>query len=111
MAETQVGREELIEAIAVCDILAHENPCRMRDFSLGMIAKALKALVGKEYTRGMNQRALGKYYRVDARTIQRWAHKYPDFPKGRHDGDKEVSYDPLEVVAFKRAHPELLSDT
>lgn len=105
----QKGRDELIEAIAVCDVLAHENPCRMKDFSLGLLAKAVKTMVGKEYTKGMNQRAVGKYFGVDARTIQRWARKYPDFPVGRHDGDKEVSYDPLDVVAFKRRHKELFS--
>lgn len=101
------GREELREALMVCEILAEENPCRMKDFSLAAIAKALKTLLSKEYTHGMNQRALGKYYGVDARTIQRWSHKYPDFPKGRHDGDKEVTYEPMECVAWKKAHGEL----
>ena len=105
------GKEELKEALLICEMLAEENPCMMKDLSLGAIAKALMALVGKEYTRGMNQRALGKYYGVDARTIQRWAHKHPDFPKGRHDGDKEGTYDPREVIAFRKSHPELLSKT
>ena len=101
------GQEELIETIAICDVLAHENPCHMRDIALGMLAEGLKALMCREYSGGMNQRALGKYYKVDARTIQRWAHKYPDFPKGRHDGDKKVTYDPKECVAWKKAHGKL----
>ena len=86
------GKEDLRDAIGLCMALAEENPCRMKDMTMGTIAKALRALVSKEYTHGMNQRQLGKYLGVDARTIQRWAKKYPDFPKGRHDGDKEGSY-------------------
>jgi transposase len=101
------GKEELKETLLLCVMLAEENPCSMKDISLSAIAKALRLMVGKEYTRGMNQRALGKYYKVDARTLQRWAHKYPDFPKGTHGGDKEVRYEPMEVMAFKKSHPEL----
>lgn len=101
------GKEELIETLAVCDILAHENPCHMKDVGMGMLAKGLRALMSRDYAGGINQRALGKYYHVDARTIQRWAHKYPDFPTGRHDGDKEVRYDTTEAVEWKRRHPEL----
>ena len=105
------GKEDLRAAIGLCMARAEENPCRMKDMTMGTIAKALRALVSKEYTHGMNQRQLGKYYGVDARTIQRWAKKYPDFPKGRHDGDKEVTYEMEEVVMWKRKHPELLSRT
>ena len=105
------GQKELKESISLCMALAEENPCQMKDMAMGAIAKALRALVSKDYTHGMNQRQLGKYYGVDARTIQRWAKKYPDFPKGRHDGDKEVTYDPKEVIAFRKNHPELLSKT
>lgn len=100
------GKEELMDAIGLCMALAEENPCRMKDMTMGTIAKALRALVSKEYTHGMNQRQLGKYLGVDARTIQRWAKKYPDFPKGRHDGDKEVTYEMEEVVRWKRKHEE-----
>ena len=100
------GQEDLREAIGLCMALAEENPCRMKDMTMGTIAKALRALVSKEYTHGMNQRQLGKYLGVDARTIQRWAKKYPDFPKGRHDGDKEVTYEMEEVVRWKRKHEE-----
>ena len=98
------GKEDLRDAIGLCMALAEENPCRMKDMTMGTIAKALRALVSKEYTHGMNQRQLGKYLGVDARTIQRWAKKYPDFPKGRHDGDKEVTYEMEEVVRWKRKH-------
>lgn len=105
------GQEELIETLAVCDILAHENPCHMRDLALGMLAEGLRALMCREYAGGMNQKALSKYYNVDTRTIQRWAHRYKDFPVGRHDGNKEVRYDTMEAVMWKRKHPELLSNT
>jgi hypothetical protein len=105
------GQEELIETLAVCDILAHENPCHMRDLALGMLAEGLRALMCREYAGGMNQKALSRYYHVDTRTIQRWAHRYKDFPVGRHDGNKEVRYDTMEAVMWKRKHPELLSRT
>lgn len=105
------GQEELIETLAVCDILAHENPCHMRDLALGMLAEGLRALMCREYAGGLNQKALSRYYNVDTRTIQRWAHRYKDFPVGRHDGNKEVRYDTMEAVMWKRKHPELLSRT
>lgn len=105
------GKEELKEAIELCQMMAEENPCQMKDGALRMLAKGVKALFARECAGGMNQRALGKYYGVDARTIQRWAKKFPDFPKGRHDGDKEVTYDTQEVVAWKKKHPELFGNT
>lgn len=101
------GKEELIDALETVRMMTEENPCQMKDIAFGAIAKALRAIVGKDYSHGINQRALGKYYGVDARTIQRWAHKYPDFPKGTHGGDKKVRYDPMEVMAWRKSHPEL----
>lgn len=95
----------------MCEELTEENPCGMKDMAMGMLAKGLKALLSRDYAKSMNQRALGKYYGVDARTIQRWAKKYSDFPKGRHDGDKEVTYEMEEVVAWKKKHLEVWERT
>lgn len=95
----------------MCEELTEENPCGMKDMAMGMLAKGLKALLSRDYAKSMNQRALGKYYGVDARTIQRWAKKYPDFPVGRHDGDKTVTYDTNEVTAWKKKHPEVFGNT
>lgn len=101
------GQDQLIETLAICDVLAHENPCHMRDLALGMLAEGLRALMCREYGGGLNQRALGKYYGVDARTIQRWANKYKDFPAGHHSGNKEVRYDIIEAVTWKGNHADL----
>lgn len=101
------GKSSLMDTLDVCRVIAEENPCRMGDGMLGMLAEGLRALLCRDYAGGMNQRALGKYYGVDARTIQRWAHKYEDFPRGRHDGNKEVRYDTMEVILWKRRHTEL----
>ena len=96
------GKSSLMETLEVCRVIAEENPCHMGDSMLGFLAEGLRALLCREYSGGLNQRALGKYLGVDARTIQRWAHKYEDFPKGRHDGNKEVRYDTMEVILWIR---------
>lgn len=101
------GKAALLECLAAFEVLAKENPRRLADQSLGLLAQGLRVLLCRDCLGGMNQRALGKYYGVDARTIQRWAHRYTDFPRGRHDGNKYICYDTMEVMDFRKNHKEL----
>ena len=46
------GKEELKEAIELCQMMAEENPCQMKDGALRMLAKGVKALFARECAGG-----------------------------------------------------------
>ena len=100
------GREELLEQIRIMDEMARANVCRANDGMLRGLANGLKALVSKEYARGLSREDVARYYGVSTRTLERWRERYEDFPTPRHWGSKEVSYDADEVIRWKKKHKD-----
>lgn len=84
--------------------MAEANICRMDDTILRSMAQGLKAMLHKQYARGLSREDVARYYGISIRTLERWRSEYPDFPTPRHFGGKEVTYDAEEVIAWKKNH-------
>lgn len=97
----------LSEELKLASILSEENPCLMNSLTKRTLAEALKALIKTDYSRGVNQDRLARYYNVSVRTIQRWQKTFDDFPQPRNTGNGQVFYDPQEVIEWKSTHREL----
>lgn len=98
------GKKELLEQLDVMRELAEENVCRMDDSLLRGLADGLRAVVNKQYARGISREDVARYLGISTRTLERWQKEHADFPKARHFGDKSVSYDVDEVIKWRKKH-------
>lgn len=104
------GREdELLNELLVIQTLVVENPCRMNAAVKKGISVAIKTLIGSHLGSGASREQAARYLERDVRTLTRWRELYEDFPKPRHEGHLEISYDWVELIKFKLAHPELFN--
>lgn len=88
--------------------MVRENPCGMKSIVLKSITEVLHSFVGRYCIESASKDQVAKYFNRDVRTITRWQQQYPDFPKPRHEGHHEVSYNWEEVVMWKIKHKEML---
>lgn len=101
------SKERLLEELHVAELMVMENPCRMPDSVLGALRVAIKGVMGVHFMKGASRDQVASYLERDVRTLGRWAHQFPDFPKARHEGHLEVSYNWMDVVRWKMRHSEL----
>ena len=98
------SKEQLLEDLQVAELMIEQNPCRMPDGVLSALSGTIKGLLGTHFMKGASKEQVAVYLGRDVRTITRWQQQYPDFPKPRHEGHQEVSYNWLEIVRWKVKH-------
>lgn len=101
------GKERLLEEIHLAELMVMENPCRMPDKVLAAIYWAIKGLLGDHFMKGASRDQVASYLKRDTRTLTRWSHQFGDFPKPRHDGHQEVSYNWMDVVRWRMKHADI----
>lgn len=104
------NKQELLEELLTIETLVRENPCRMRDGLIGAIKEVFHSFVGKYCIESASKDQVAIYFNRNVRTITRWMQTYPDFPKPRHEGHHEVSYNWVEVVQWKLKHHDLFNE-
>lgn len=105
--ETNKEQEELVEELLVLNTIVQENPCGMNLGLMSALKEVVKSFIGKACIEGASREQVARYLGRDVRTITRWKDQYEDFPKSKHQGHKEISYDWIDVVRWKRKHVEL----
>lgn len=104
------SKEQLLEDLQVAELMVAQNPCRMPDGVLSALSGTIKGLLGTHFMKGASKEQVAVYLGRDVRTITRWQQQYPDFPRPRHEGHQEVSYNWLEVVRWKVKHLQTPAD-
>lgn len=104
------SKEQLLEDLQVAELMVAQNPCRMPDGVLSALSGTIKGLLGAHFMKGASKEQVAVYLGRDVRTITRWQQQYPDFPRARHEGHQEVSYNWLEVVRWKVKHLKTPAD-
>lgn len=100
-------QEEFLRELMEVYCLAEANPCGMKAEMFRTFKNTIMGLLGKEIRKGLSRDKLAQFLGVSYRTMERYQKKFPDFPKPMNNGDKTISYDPVEAVMFKKAHPEI----
>lgn len=101
------SKEKLLEDLHVAELMVMQNPCRMPDRVLMGMHAAMRGLMGVHWMKGASRDQVASFLERDVRTLARWAHQFPDFPKPRHEGHLEVSYNWMDVVRWKMKHTEI----
>ena len=101
------NRQQLLEELLTAEVLIRENPCRLNNNVLGALKDVMRSFIGKYCIESASKDQVAIYLQRDVRTISRWMKDYSDFPKPRHEGHHEVSFNWMEVVHWKLKHKEL----
>lgn len=103
--------KELLHDLSALSILIEENPCGMKNGLIKSLADVVRGIIIQRCTEGASREQVARYLKRDVRTIARWQNMYDDFPERKHCGHKEVSYNWLDVVKWKKNHSELFEES
>lgn len=101
------SKDKLLEELQVAELMIAQNPCRMPDSVMGALRVAIKGILGTHFMKGASRDQVASYLKRDTRTLTRWSHQFSDFPKPRHDGHQEVSYNWMDVVRWRMKHADI----